>query len=68
MKTITILITVAVFLVWSYSLIQGVTIKQNFYHCITMYEPDMFTDSEIASAIHYCELKSGYKANQELMP
>ena len=68
MKTTTALLILVTVTIFGHSVIQGLTAKQDFRHCMTIYADTLITDADITDTVRSCELKTGYSLDKELLP
>ena len=68
MKTITGLLIIFSLFVLAHSVIGGYLVKQDYKHCMTLYQDAAITDADITALVRQCELSTGYTLKPELMP
>ena len=68
MKTITALLIIVTLFVWAHSVIGAFTVKQDYKHCMTLYQDAAITDADITALVRQCELSTGYTLKPELLP
>ena len=68
MKTATGLLLIITLFVWAHSVIGGYLVKQDYKHCMTLYQDAAITDADITALVSKCELSTGYTLKPELLP
>ena len=68
MKTTTAVLILVTVTIFGHSVIQGLTAKQDFRHCMTLYADSLGTDADITDTVTRCELMTGFVLDKELLP